>query len=916
MALFNINNPNPSLPLLAPYVRITVGTPGSKDADIFTTGDNKLVKAAVSLGEGKVQSNCRFTVRDPDKRLADKYFSYIESVGGLDPIQAPVETTPSSEVTSIENSAVGDGSMDDTKGSVIFENVVASTYGWGSKYDGGDTGAYGDKIDFEGMYAAMASTRFKYAKVRVTNLSNNKSIIVKILDRGPFAIATNGQVIRPLQEHPTRKIDLVRGAWRALTDNAPQGLVNVNLELVEEKVTTASSSNTKANEVVKASKLASTPGNFTQDASLPPRVRAFLDVIAFAENSGYGSIFEKNGGYNIMFTGKTFTSYADHPKIKFRSGSLVSNAAGRYQFLSGPPAPTWENAKKALGLPDFSPISQDKAAVWLIQNRGAYNDVLQGSFDSAISKLNTEWASLPGSPHGQPTKSLTQLREYYKQRLLVYQGGTLLTNDAKSSVSSASAPQQETPASGTTKSGSQITIELGYDGKTIAAYSFIHVGLKYSLFDPHSLEFTGQAASWVLTQRIKNTVYTNITFKKLAQKITSSYGMKLVMDEEGPKYDYFPQRGQTDYEALLIEARRIGYRVYTKGANLYIQPRKGVDTSKQVFVLSYGENMGTTFEVIHQASTDSKGGARSSQPGANNSTGERKFEIDPDTGKVKQKRKENVAGTGANQDVATTGSPTPLPAPKTTGDTDTSDNQRKANEDRIKGILANAEFSTSPEALTLDPDTPFKTEGVSTALDRYWVIDTITHEYQTGKFTTKLTCYSPLKNKKPSATVSTNEVKSISNSSLAQGSNNTTFDPTAPKFIRPMVGGSVTSRHRTENPKRPNHKGIDISSVGGSGKGSSIIAAAAGTVTFAGFGANSNGRNGYGWVVDIDHGGGWMTRYAHMYPGSLLVTAGQQVQQGQQIGTEGNSGNSRGTHLHTEIRKNGGDLNPLKFYGA
>ncbi|MBD2452244.1 peptidoglycan DD-metalloendopeptidase family protein [Nostoc sp. FACHB-152] len=914
MTLFNINNPNPSQSLLEPFVRITVGNPNSKDADVFTVGDGKLFKAAVTLGEGKVQSNCRFTVRDPDKKLADKYFTYIESVGGLAPIQAPAETSTSPQVSSIENPAVDDGSAN-TTGSVIFENVKASTYGWGSVYDGGDTGAYGDKIDFEGMFAAMADTKYKYTKVRVTNLSNNKSIIVKIIDRGPFAIAPNGQVIRPLQEHPDRKIDLVRGAWKALTDNAPQGLVNVKIELIEEKVTTSSSSNTKSREAVKASQISSRPGNFTQDASLPVRMRAFLDVIAYAENSGYASIFEQNGGYNIMFTGKTFTSYADHPKRKFRSGSLVSNAAGRYQFLSGSPSPTWENAKRALNLPDFSPISQDKAAVWLIQNRGAYNDVLQGNFDTAISKLNTEWASLPGSPYGQPTKSLSQLREYYKQRLLVYQGGTLPSSDAKSSVSSSNSPQVENPPTATTKSGSQITVELGYGGKTIAAYSFIHVGLKYSLFDPHSLEFTGQSASWVLTQRVKNSVYTNITFKKLAQKITSSYGMKLVMPEEGPKYEYFPQRGQSDYEALLIEARRIGYRVYTKGATLYIQPRKGIDANQQVFVLSYGENMGTFFEVTHQASTDSKGGARSSQPGSNNSTGERKFEIDPDTGQVKQKRKENLVGTGANQDVSTTGSPLPLPAPKTTGDTNTPDAQRKANEDRIKGILAAAEFPTTPEALTLDPDTPFKTEGISTALDRYWVVDTVTHEYQTGKFTTKLTCYSPLKNKTASAAITNNEVKSISNPVLVDGTNSS-FDPEAPKFIRPMTVGAVTSRHRSENSRRPNHKGIDISSVGGTGAGSMVMAAAAGTVSFAGFGANENGHRGYGWVVDIDHGGGWMTRYAHLFPGSLKVTTGQQVQQGQEIGTEGNSGASRGTHLHTEIRKNGVDLNPLKFYRA
>lgn len=356
----------------------------------------------------------------------------------------------------------------------------------------------------------------------------------------------------------------------------------------------------------------------------------------------------------------------------------------------------------------------------------------------------------------------------------VTSGIAVSTDRAASSINNASSPQVESTPVAKTLAGAQITVELGYGGQIISAHSFIHVGLRYSLFEPHALEFTGQAASWVLTQRIKNTVYTNLTFRKLAQKITSSYGMKLEMPEEGPQYTYFPQRGQTDYEALLIEARRIGYRVYTKGPTLYIQPRKGVDPNQQVFVLQYGDNMGTYFEVNHQASTDSKGGARSSQPGSNNSTGERKFEIDPDSGQMKQKKKENLTGTGANQDASITGSPLPTPAPKTTGDTNTSDSQRKANEDRIKGILANAEFPTTPEALTLDPDTPFKTEGVSTALDRYWVVDSISHEYQMGKFTTKLSCYSPLTNKRASADINTGEVQSISNSVIGSTTENIT----------------------------------------------------------------------------------------------------------------------------------------------
>jgi phage protein D len=387
------------------------------------------------------------------------------------------------------------------------------------------------------------------------------------------------------------------------------------------------------------------------------------------------------------------------------------------------------------------------------------NSTLTNLIDNAIATNNYQALRNALRPYAQKAAAA----------LTTVTSGVAVSNEkANSSVNSAKSPQVENAPAAKTLTGAQITVELGYGGKTISATSFIHVGLRYSLFEPHALEFTGQAASWVLTQRIKNTAYQKITFKKLAEKITSSYGMKLEMPKEGPLYEYFPQRGQTDYEALLIEARRIGYRVYTKGATLYIQPRKGIDPNQQIFVLQYGENMGTFFEVNHEASTDSKGGVRSSQPGSNNSTGERKFEIDPDSGQIKQKRKENVTGTGNSLDASTTGSPLPLPAPKTTGDTNASDSQRKADEDRIKGIIANAEFPTTPEALTLDPDTPFKTEGISTVLDRFWVVDTVTHEYEGGKLSTKLTCYSPITNKKATADINNGEIKVDSNNPVGK----------------------------------------------------------------------------------------------------------------------------------------------------
>ncbi|WP_321860730.1 glycoside hydrolase family 104 protein [Burkholderia cenocepacia] len=125
-------------------------------------------------------------------------------------------------------------------------------------------------------------------------------------------------------------------------------------------------------------------------------VQAFLTMIRTGEGT------TGPNGYRTLFGGSLFNSFTDHPNIAVTRGSLTSTAAGAYQILYR----TWLEAKAALGLTDFSPASQDAAAVWLIKRRGALADVQAGRFDAAIRKCNKEWASLPGSPYGQPTLTL------------------------------------------------------------------------------------------------------------------------------------------------------------------------------------------------------------------------------------------------------------------------------------------------------------------------------------------------------------------------------------------------------------------------------------------------------------------------------------------------------------------------------
>lgn len=96
------------------------------------------------------------------------------------------------------------------------------------------------------------------------------------------------------------------------------------------------------------------------------------------------------------------------------------------------------------------------------------------------------------------------------------------------------------------------------------------------------------------------------------------------------------------------------------------------------------------------------------------------------------------------------------------------------------------------------------------------------------------------------------------------------------------------------------HLGIDIAA----GQGAPVYAADSGVVTMATGGYNY----GYGNVIQIDHGNGYSTVYAHL--SNIGVSVCASVGAGQWIGAAGNTGNSQGAHLHFEVRQNGGFINP------
>ncbi|VAW58116.1 Peptidase, M23/M37 family [hydrothermal vent metagenome] len=122
---------------------------------------------------------------------------------------------------------------------------------------------------------------------------------------------------------------------------------------------------------------------------------------------------------------------------------------------------------------------------------------------------------------------------------------------------------------------------------------------------------------------------------------------------------------------------------------------------------------------------------------------------------------------------------------------------------------------------------------------------------------------------------------------------------------RPINRGWISSYYGTRtNPftgKLQFHKGMDFAAK----SGSDVLAVAGGVVTWSG------DRYGYGNLVEVNHGNGYVTRYGHN--SENLVEVGETVKKGEVISLMGSTGRSTGPHVHFEVIKNGRQINPQKF---
>lgn len=124
---------------------------------------------------------------------------------------------------------------------------------------------------------------------------------------------------------------------------------------------------------------------------------------------------------------------------------------------------------------------------------------------------------------------------------------------------------------------------------------------------------------------------------------------------------------------------------------------------------------------------------------------------------------------------------------------------------------------------------------------------------------------------------------------------------------RPVHEGYISSyfgeRMDPFNGEEAMHKGVDFATDAGT----DVLAVASGIVTWAG------PREGYGNLIEINHGNGYTTRYAHN--AQTLVNVGDTVERGQAVAVVGSTGRSTGPHVHFEVLRDGAQINPMAFVG-
>lgn len=218
--------------------------------------------------------------------------------------------------------------------------------------------------------------------------------------------------------------------------------------------------------------------------------------------------------------------------------------------------------------------------------------------------------------------------------------------------------QTTTPPVEVAAKGTEIIIEIGFELDQLTAYHFIHTGTDCDRGGADKTTFTGQSIRWLMTRRLENKSFENITLRQLAENVCRKHNLKLEMEGNGPTYQFLDQTGITTYELLLRQCRAIGYTLSDSGNKLIIKPMRPQFTG---YVLDYGDVISAKFSDKARADRSPAPSASLSQP--ESPAAESTSQVNRQTGQQNQTR----PNTGSAIRPQGNASPTGAAAPPVTG---------------------------------------------------------------------------------------------------------------------------------------------------------------------------------------------------------------------------------------------------------
>ena len=477
-------------------------------------------------------------------------------------------------------------------------------------------------------------------------------------------------------------------------------------------------------------------------------------------------------------------------------------------------------------------------------------------------------------------------------------------------------PEVATTEPPKTEAGGRIHIRVGEFGGLLYEYIYLLSGVTFAVDSAGKISLTIQGVSplWTINQYQQTDTKKGLTLKQLATQIAKDSGMSLDFTGEGLYYVHLENNGLTPYQLLLREATRAGYTIYNSGTKLVMKPI-GPNREKEEGTIRVSLSDVISLTVSSKPSGQTPGG----KPGVRGAWGKKPvLKTDPKTGTSEQKTPTPKAqgGSVVNSPIQDQGKMSSDKGAVTTGKVDTGTKvipQISAESEvaRIKDFPLDVTLVGSIDYLNIVPCDlvtipnmiQFSTRVGTT---EFWVY-AVKFTLGVAGFGVSLNLYQP--------GVAVPVAQTMSGTS-ATGS--TTITPTGTGWVHPYAGSTMTAPWGEQRGAR-RHGGQDW--AGGNGR---IVAANTGVVTKVRDGCpnypSDDCGGGYGNHVDVVtelNGKKYLHRYAHL--ASIAVTQGSQVQAGSPIGVEGNSGASRGTHLHFEIRDAdtefgfGGTIDPTTF---